>query len=378
MKKLLVFAAAFLMAFSPVAAYAQATDSDVEILGSVSEEETATDGTAVDEDESVIKIIDENGEIVEVDLDEDLTEKKDGMTDDASAGDTTTIGALDGSDTEINADDNVKVEIGDVPYLALGADLTAEQKQTVLNLMGIGDVDLSGYDIVTVTNEEEHQYLDSYIDSATIGTRALSSVVIMKDEPGSGISVSTKNINYCTVGMYRNALATAGLQDAKVIVAGPFELSGTAALIGAMKAYSQMTGESVDTAALDIALDELVLTGSVREKYDALSGGEAEELIAYLKGMVVSEDLSTDQIKKLIKDGADQYGVSLSDDEINNICGFLDKLKDVDLDTDEIMGYAENLYDKFKDIKIDEETQNFFLKIINAIIEFFKKLFGAA
>ena len=138
-----------------------------------------------------------------------------------------------------------------------------------------------------------------------------------------------------------------------------------------------MTGEAIDTGALDTALDELVLTGSVREKYDALSGGEAEELIAYLKGKVLSEDLSDEHIKKLIKDGAEVYGVSLSDDEINGIMGFLDKLKEIDIDEEEIMGYAEDLYEKFKDVKIDDETQNFFLQIINAIIEFFKKLFGA-
>ena len=92
--------------------------------------------------------------------------------------------------------------------------------------------------------------------------------------------------------------------------------------------------------------------------------------------MVLSENLTDKQIKKLVKDGAAQYGVELSDDEIDSIVGFLDKLKDIDVDPNEIMGYAENLYDKFKDIKIDEETQNFFMKIINAIVEFFRKLFS--
>ena len=370
MKRLFVMAIVSMLAFSPVVAQAQATESDIEILGGVESDDLLQDSEAVPEEntatesvedsgntessgDEVIKVVGEDGSISEVNLDEG------------------------GKAKDINKDDEVKVTSDDVPYLALGADLNADQKQKVLDLMGIGDKDLSGYDVVTVTNAEEHQYLDGYIDSATIGTKALSSVLIMEGEAGSGISVSTKNINFCTVGMYKNALATAGLTDAEVIVAGPFELSGTAALIGAMKAYSQMTGEAIDTGALDTALDELVLTGSVREKYDALSGGEAEELIAYLKGKVLSEDLSDDQIKKLIKDGAEVYGVSLSDDEINSIVGFLDKLKDIDIDEEEIMGYAEDLYEKFKDVKIDEETQNFFLQIINAIINFFKKLFGA-
>ena len=46
--------------------------------------------------------------------------------------------------------------------------------------------------------------------------------------------------------MYKNALATAGISDANIIVAGPFELSGTAALVGILKAYKDMTGEEVD------------------------------------------------------------------------------------------------------------------------------------
>ena len=46
--------------------------------------------------------------------------------------------------------------------------------------------------------------------------------------------------------MYANALATAGVEDVNVVVAGPFNVSGTAALVGALKAYSEMTGETVD------------------------------------------------------------------------------------------------------------------------------------
>ena len=37
--------------------------------------------------------------------------------------------------------------------------------------------------------------------------------------------------------MYENALTTAGVTDATVTVAGPFNITGTAALVGAMNAY---------------------------------------------------------------------------------------------------------------------------------------------
>ena len=49
---------------------------------------------------------------------------------------------------------------------------------------------------ITVTNKEEHQYLDEYLASKVIGTRALSSVMIEEADAGSGIEVETHNISF--------------------------------------------------------------------------------------------------------------------------------------------------------------------------------------
>ena len=137
--------------------------------------------------------------------------------------------------------DDVEIKQDDKPYLSLGADLNDSQRATVLSIMGIDPANLDSYDVVYVTNEEEHQYLDAYISSDQIGSRSLSSVVIVQREEGNGLNLSTTNITYCTVGMYKNALTTAGVTDADIIVAGPTGISGTAALVGILKAYQQMT-----------------------------------------------------------------------------------------------------------------------------------------
>ena len=71
---------------------------------------------------------------------------------------------------------------------------------------------------IKITNKEEHEYLGDYIASSVIGKRALSSVMVVKTEKGSGVHVTTDNISYCTSGMYTNALVTAGLEDAEVKV----------------------------------------------------------------------------------------------------------------------------------------------------------------
>ena len=47
---------------------------------------------------------------------------------------------------------------GDQGYLALGADLSDSEKATVLDLMDVSNPD--DYNVITVTNSEEHKYLD--------------------------------------------------------------------------------------------------------------------------------------------------------------------------------------------------------------------------
>ena len=137
----------------------------------------------------------------------------------------------------------VKADSVDQKYLALGADLTVSQKKKVLELLDLDDN--SDYKVITVTNKDEHEYLDSYLSSRVIGTRALSSVTVEQKDDGNGVNVTTQNISYCTSGMYRNALITAGIKNADVKVAGPFKISGTAALVGVMKAYEEMTGKKI-------------------------------------------------------------------------------------------------------------------------------------
>ena len=52
---------------------------------------------------------------------------------------------------------NAGAASGDKPILALGADLSAEQRTTVLGSLGVSEAGLANYDVIYVTNEEEHQ-----------------------------------------------------------------------------------------------------------------------------------------------------------------------------------------------------------------------------
>ena len=277
--------------------------------------------------------------------------------------------------------DNVTIQADDKPYLALGADLTDAQKNTVLSLMGIDPANLGNYDVVYTTNAEEHQYLDSYISSSQIGSKSWSSVVIVKRDKGNGLNISTRNINYCTVGMYKNALTTAGITDADIIVAGPQEISGTAALVGVFKAYQEMTGETINADIIDASLNELVVTGQLEQSIAGLSDEEVEEFIAYIKSVIAQNDLKDEaSINQAIDDACSKYNVTLSDSERQQIVDLLLKITSLGINLDSLVDYAESLYHSFKDGGGDSSVLSsvgtFFSNVFSSIADFFKGLFS--
>lgn len=275
----------------------------------------------------------------------------------------------------------VEADEVDAPYLALGADLTEDEKNTVLNLLGVDPANLDQYMVVTITNADEHAYLDSYLDSGVIGTRALSSVVVEKKEEGTGIQVKTSNITYCTTGMYQNALATAGLADAEIRVAGPFNISGTAALVGAMKAYGEMTGQTISADNADAATEELVTTSELGETIG--DQDKAEALIGAVKDAVVSADVTDpEEIETIIADTADELNIQLSDSDKAKIRQLMEKISTLDLDVNSLKAQAKDLYEKMENMGLDiseEDVQGFFAAVIawlKRIWEMIKGWFG--
>lgn len=275
--------------------------------------------------------------------------------------------------TAYGASDNKNT---DTPYVALGADLNQEERATVLRLLGISEEDLNNYTVTTVTNADEHEYLDSYLSSSIIGSRALSSVMVEGTAEGSGINVTTSNITYCTPGMYENALATAGIENADIKVAGPFNISGTAALVGAIKAYENMTGEEVKKENADTATNELVVTGQVAENVGDQE--KAEQLIGAVKGEVVEGNATTtEEIGNVVDQAAQEMEVNLSEEDRQAIIDLMKKIDDLNLNIDSLKEQASNLYDQIAgldlNLNIDEEqVKGFFEKIL----DFFRGLFS--
>ena len=279
-------------------------------------------------------------------------------------------------ETQTETGDDVEITLDDKPYLALGADLTADQQHKVLGYMGIEASQFDQYNVVYVSNEEEHKYLDAYVPKKQIGTRALSSVLISLADEGSGLKVSTYNINYCTAGMYKNALATAGVEDANVIVAGPFELSGTAALVGTFEAYEKLTGKTLDEDVVDGAMDELVTTGDLEQSIDGDSEN-VEAMIADLKGQIARGEIKTpEEIQKAIESLADKYDLKISAEDKEKLLGLMQKLQNLDINWDSVKNQAsawsEHLQKELNDSGLGAKILAFFQKLIDAIKSLFQ------
>ncbi len=252
---------------------------------------------------------------------------------------------------------NVRADEVTKAYLSLGADLNTSEKATVLNLLEIDSDELDQYNVSTVTNREEHDYLDNYLSEKIIGSRALSSVLIEKKDEGYGIQVETKNITYCTEDMYQNALSTAGLTDVDVHVAGPFNLTGTAALVGAMKAYEDMTGTEIDETTKDVATNELVVTGELAQELG--DSDTAEELIALLKQYIAEKDIKSESdIQEAVEESQEKLNISLTEDQKEEIVELMKKISELNLDVDQLKEQAQQIYDVLEDKFGEISTQH--------------------
>lgn len=358
-----------------------AEQSDTESPAETSEENTDSsniEGTIQDVDDDTDSGAKQDGNSTS-----DQVPQQDGNSTPDQASQTDNSQDISGTIVQNEDSDDVTIKASDKPYLAVGADLNDSQRATILSIMGIDAANLSDYDVVYVTNAEEHQYLDSYISSSQIGTRSLSSVVIVQRDKGSGLNISTTNINYCTVGMYKNALTTAGVTDADIIVAGPTPISGTAALVGVLKAYQEMTGKEISDSVVDTALNELVLTGQLEESLKGVSDAEVEEFIAYIKALIAKDDLTDDEgINGAIDEACEKYGVTLSDDERQQIVDLVKKINSLGIDLNGLVDYAESLYNSFKNGDssssggIAAVVGGFFKSVFSSVGDFFKKLFS--
>jgi uncharacterized protein YpuA (DUF1002 family) len=117
-----------------------------------------------------------------------------------------------------------------------GGDLTDEQRADLGQLFGAAADNVA-------TDTVSRAELVSTLRSAGLpvdgSERAISSVLVACQPVGAGLRVHTVNITDIPAAAYANALVTAGISDASVVVAAPSNapVTGETALVGVLRAY---------------------------------------------------------------------------------------------------------------------------------------------
>ena len=262
----------------------------------------------------------------------------------------------------------------------IGADLTNAQTQEVYTLFG---VERGSVKELSMTNAEERQWLEGYVEDSVIGTNSISCVYIRLLPEGSGTDVSVHNVSWCTEDMYRSALETAGITDVKAIVAAPFEVSGTAALAGIYKAYETLTGLTLDDIAKQLGIQELTTTADLADQLGKL---DAEAIVDDVKSVLTeTENMSDEELSEQIRSIAADYHITLTDYQVRQLlklCRQMEKLSDLELkekiqDLQDKAKKLEEMNDKAQETKetisnVAETVKGFFIKVG----DFFAGLFG--
>ena len=267
--------------------------------------------------------------------------------------------------TAAYADDDVQARA------VIGANLDENQIAAVYQLFNVKRGDVKE---MTVTNAEEREYLEGYVDESLIGTRSISCVYVELLAEGAGMDVTTSNITWCTPEMYISALATAGITDARIVVAAPFEVSGTAALTGVYKAYEDLTGKKLDDLAKAVSTQELTITGELANEIGEM---DSTSIVNDLKMMLDETAQMTDQeIREQIIQIAATYNVNLTDNQINQLISLCRSLEG--LDADALKSRVEEVQNTLKKVS-DAKTQVIGFveqvkKVVTSIKSFFEKI----
>lgn len=252
--------------------------------------------------------------------------------------------------------------------VTFGADLTLVQKENMLKVFGLTSPSTVPQEQVTIA--EERHYLKGIVPDEVIGNKSISSVSVELLSTGKGIITETYNITWVTADMYSNALATAGVKDAKIIAAAPFPVAGTAALTGVMKAFETATGTKLSEERKKAASEELVRTGQLGQQLQ--NKEQAAKLIRLIKEQVVKEGLTDpEKIKQVIANVAAQLQINLTPEQIDSIASLMARLGKTDINVNELRSQLAGLEQKLNGLVAkEEETRSWLEGVWKALVDF--------
>jgi len=256
--------------------------------------------------------------------------------------------------------------------VTLGADLSNVQKEEMLKYFEVNKNDAN---ILEITSKEEHTYLGKIASESQLGNKSISCSYIEPTEKG-GLNVTTNNLTWVNDGMIKNALITAGIENANVKASAPFKVSGTAALTGILKGFENSSaGKKIDENKKEAANEELVTTGDIGEK---IGQDDATNLMNDIKKHVIKEKPGTKkELNKIVDKATEEYKTTLSDEDIANIKDVMSKINDLDLNYNNLKDQLNDVTNQLKGKLNSVEAKGFFAKLEEMFSKFLNEIKGA-
>lgn len=256
--------------------------------------------------------------------------------------------------------------------ITLGANLTQEQKNDMLKYFNAKE---GTYQLINVNNKEEREALKGIASAAEIGNKTISCSYVQPTKAGSGINVKTVNLTWVTASMISNTLVTAGINDANVIAAAPFQVSGTGALTGILKGFEDSTGNKLDSEKKELANKELVTTGNLAN--DSNIGQEkAAAVVNDVKTQVIKDKAETpNTVNNIINNVTNNYNIKLTPEQEKELSNLMVDIGKQGYNYDEMKNTLNEIGKNIQDVLESSgqaiKDSGFFQNLWSNIKEFF-------
>ncbi|SDP76244.1 DUF1002 domain-containing protein [Halobacillus sp. SY10] len=273
--------------------------------------------------------------------------------------------ALPSSISASTGDQGINEKLG-LPIVVYGEALSEAQKAEVSELLEVNQHDQ--VDEFTVNGQDLANYIGGNPNS-----NMYSSVKIIHQDNAEGLNieiVTPDNITQVTKEMYTNALLTAGVENADVLVASSVKVSGHSALTGIYKAYDAK-GVKLDEERMKVASDELDIATDIAEK-EGVDRDKISELLTEIKKQIAEQDPATrEEVEQIVQDQLQSLNIELSEEDRQRLIDLFEQMRNLNINFDQVQNQLEDLTGSIQDLINDD---GFWNSLRNAVQDFFKSL----
>ena len=127
---------------------------------------------------------------------------------------------------------------------------------------------------------------------------------------------------------------------------------------------------SVPVPAIASGFDTSSLEALIDSGVDAVFSDpdQTVDIIMYVKDKIGQQDVTDDQIRTVINEAADAFQISLTDSEKDNLVELGRKVKDANIDEDELRSDVNAVFDKMDALGVEKnDVKGFLKKILNLV-----------